>query len=48
MQSPTYKLQNTFSQGLVDYGDENGQDHLILSMEKMDANKEVKITRIHQ
>ena len=48
MQSPRYKLQNTFSQGLIEYGDEMGQDHLILSMEKMDANEEVKINRIHQ
>ena len=43
MQSPRYRLQNTFSQGLINYGEENGQDTFIISMEKMEDDKEVMI-----
>ena len=47
MESLRYKLKNTYSQALIEYGDENGQEHLFLSMGKMDNDMEVLMNKIN-
>ena len=46
MESPRYKLQNTYSQALIEYGDANGQEQLFLSMAKMEDGMEVVKNKI--
>ena len=47
MASSRYKLENTYSQALIEYGDENEQEQLFLSMAKMDKDTEVMMNKIN-